>query len=193
MQVTSTGLLYADIGSSSFKKQQPIACSTLELDDNHVEYAQLNHNVVLKTPVQSSTNVVNNELSGKLTFNSLWVHVCASLSLDNFMPLCMHAADDNLSIDLDKLLIQLRPQVSPKWYQFGEVAGMDKEVLDNYAQNCAPDDCIIEVLDYWLRNYTDSEAPTWREVAEILKKINLHQLAYDIEQVYTTGMKLQVL
>ena len=99
----------------------------------------------------------------------------------------MHAADDNLSIDLDKLLIQLKPQVSPKWYQFGEAARIEKEVLDNYARNCAADDCIIEVLDYWLRNHTDSEAPTWREVAKILKRIDLHQLAHDIEQVYTTG------
>lgn len=82
-------------------------------------------------------------------------------------------------------MIQLRPQVSPKWYQFGEAARIEKEVLDNYARNCAPEDCIIEVLDYWLRNHT--EAPTWREVAEILKRINLHQLAFDIEKVYTTG------
>ena len=105
------------------------------------------------------------------------MHVYDSLILDY--------ADGNLTIDLDKLLIQLRLQVSPKWYQFGEAAGIEKEVLDNYARNCSPKDCIIEVFDYWLRNH--NEVPTWREVAEILKMINLHQLAFDIEQVYTTG------
>ena len=69
MQVTtSTGLIYADIRPSSFKKRQPIASSTLELDDNRVKYAQLNHNVIHKAPVQTSPNMVNNELSGELIY-----------------------------------------------------------------------------------------------------------------------------
>lgn len=94
--------------------------------------------------------------------------------------------DDDLSIDLDKLLIQLRPLVGSKWYQFGEAVGINKEVLDKYAKNCLPEDCIIEVLDYWIRNH-DVGQLTWRDVARVLRAIGLRQLAGDIESVYSTG------
>ena len=96
--------------------------------------------------------------------------------------------DHNLQIDninLDNLLIQLKAQVSSKWYQFGAAAGIDKEVLDNYVKNCSPDECIIEIFDYWLRNYKGKIS--WHDVAAILRAINLQQLAFDIEQVYVTG------
>ena len=83
------------------------------------------------------------------------------------------------------MLIQLRKHVTSKWYEFGEAAGIKREVLDNFADNCAPDDCIIEMLDFWLRNYKGN--PTWRDIANILKLINLQKLALDIEQVYITG------
>ena len=94
-------------------------------------------------------------------------------------------ADDDLEFNLDALLVQLREQVTPKWYQFGLTAGVKEEVLDNFAKNCTPDNCIVEMLDHWLRNY--KEKPTWRRVINILKAINLQQLAVDIEQVYITG------
>ena len=100
--------------------------------------------------------------------------------------LISYRADNNLhEINLDALLIQLRKHVTSKWYEFGEAAGIKREVLDNFAENCTPDDCIIEMLDFWLRNYKGN--PTWRDVGNILKAINLRQLAVDIEQVYTTG------
>ena len=92
------------------------------------------------------------------------------------------------NIDLDNLLIQLKAHVFSKWYQFGEVAGIDKRVLDNYAKNCSPDECIVEMLDYWLRSFTGRV--TWHDVAAILRAINLQQLAFDIEQVYVTGKVL---
>ena len=95
-----------------------------------------------------------------------------------------------VSIDLDTLLIQLRPQVGPKWYQFGEAAGIERKVLDKYASDCAPEECIVEVLDYWLRNCTTR--PTWKGIAWILKAINLQQLAFDIERVYSTGITVTV-
>lgn len=61
---------------------------------------------------------------------------------------------------------------------------MDKEMLNKYREY--PDDqCIIEVLDFWLRIHTGQ--PTWRELAEILRKIELQRLAHDIERVYETG------
>ena len=89
------------------------------------------------------------------------------------------------SVNLDNLLIQLRPQISAKWYQFGEAAGIKKEVLDNFSKNCAPNDCIIEMLDYWLRN--SAKQPTWNDVAGILKLMNHSHLVSAIERVYLTG------
>ena len=81
--------------------------------------------------------------------------------------------------------MQLRPQVTCKWYQFGEAAGIEKEVLDECAKTCSPEDCIVEMLDYWLRNSVHQ--PTWNDVVEVLKAIKLPQLAHDIENIYTTG------
>ena len=160
--------MYADIGPSSTKK--PNISSTLQLDDNHVEYARLNHN--LNMPV--TTN-------GMLT--KYGIIVVTYTSLHNIIL-------EPISIDLDTLLIQLRPQVGPKWYQFGEAAGIEKEVLDKYASNCAPEECIVEVLDYWLRNCTTR--PTWKGIARILKAINLQKLAFDIERVYSTGITVHI-
>ena len=82
-------------------------------------------------------------------------------------------------------MIQLRPQVTPVWYQFGEAAGIEKEVLNDFAKQCSPEDCIMEMLDYWLRKHT--QQPTWTDVAKILNIIHLPQLALQIENVYITG------
>lgn len=90
-----------------------------------------------------------------------------------------------MKINLDNLLFQLRPQLTPKWYQFGLACGISSEVLDNYSRSCAPDDCIIEMLDYWLRNRIGE--PTWRDVAKNLRAIDLCNLANNIEMVYSTG------
>ena len=94
--------------------------------------------------------------------------------------------DDYPSVNLDNLLIQLRPQVTSKWYQFGEAVGIEKEALDKCAEQLSPEDCIVEMLDYWLRNCV--ETPTWKDVAKVLKAINLTKLGLDIERVYTTGI-----
>ena len=85
---------------------------------------------------------------------------------------------------MDSLLIQLRSEVTPKWYQFGEAMGVGKEVLDKCIKYPS-EESLIEVLDNWLRNHAGQ--PTWREVAEALKGIGLQQLAFDIEKVYNTG------
>ena len=39
------------------------------------------------------------------------------------------------------------------------------------------------MLDYWLK-YFDDEKLTWKDVATALRDINLHELAYHIEQEY---------
>ena len=83
-------------------------------------------------------------------------------------------------------MIQLRPQAPAKWYQFGEAVKIDKEVLDNFSKSCSQDDCLVETCDYWLRQH--EEPPTWRDIAGILRIIDLPQLALDIEMVYTTGI-----
>ena len=97
----------------------------------------------------------------------------------------VHYIYTEMEVNLDNVLIQLRPQVSTKWYEFGKAAGVDKTVLDNFAKECAPEDCIVETLDHWLRRCEDK--PTWSDIAKILKMINLPVLASDIENVYTTG------
>lgn len=83
-------------------------------------------------------------------------------------------------------MIQLKKQVDPKWYQFGEEAGVEKDVLDRIAEQCHPDECIVEVFDHWLRKNVNP--PTWKTVADILKAINLTELGLEIEKVYTTGI-----
>ena len=109
------------------------------------------------------------------------------------IPVCVHCyatvpnidTDDSLDVNLDNLLIQLRPQVTTKWFHFGQAAGIDKEMLESFAKQCSLEDSIMEMLDYWLRHC--KEVPTWRDIAEILKKISLPKLAHDIEGVYRTG------
>ena len=44
----------------------------------------------------------------------------------------------------------------------------------------------MEILDQWLRNFPGR--PTWRDVANALRGIGLHQLANDIEMAHETGM-----
>ena len=45
----------------------------------------------------------------------------------------------------------------------------------------------MEVLDQWLRNFPGR--PTWRDVANALRRIGFQQLANDIEMVYETGIE----
>ena len=105
---------------------------------------------------------------------------------------CFHTASldrlfthaDN-TLNLDCLLIQIQAEITPNWYEFGEALGLEKKVLDKCAQY-PPEQSIIEVCDHWLRDH--SGQPTWREVANALKRINFQQLAFDIEKVYATGI-----
>ena len=99
----------------------------------------------------------------------------------------VHDKQDKLdrNINLDMLLIQLKPQVTPKWYQFGLAVGIAKEVMDKYS-DYPDEECLVEVLDHWLRNH-ESNKLTWKEVAEVLREIDLHQLADDLTKSYDTG------
>ena len=89
--------------------------------------------------------------------------------------------DENLN--LDSLLIQLRVEVTPKWHEFGVEIGVSQYLLDQYSSYPA-DERLIEVLNYWLSN---QQNPTWRDVAKVLRNIELHELAEGIMNVYETG------
>jgi hypothetical protein len=87
---------------------------------------------------------------------------------------------------LDSLLIQIQADITPKWYEFGEAIGVEKEALDKWTQY-PPEQNIIEVCDHWLRNCGGHDQCSWIKVAEALKKVGFQQLASDIEKVYRTG------
>ena len=99
------------------------------------------------------------------------------------------------SLDLDNLLVQLQNVPSSKWYQLGECLGVPAESLNKITNSfpSAPDQCKIEMLDFWLRNRTSEGQATWREVAEALTRIQEHKLANELTGVYTTGEYAQLL
>jgi hypothetical protein len=86
-------------------------------------------------------------------------------------------------------LIQIRHEVTPKWYQFGVAIGINKETLDEFS-NFPPEECIVEVSDLWLRN--SRRALTWRDVANALKECGHYNLAEKILKVHKTGAWLSV-
>ena len=92
--------------------------------------------------------------------------------------------DQDDSLNLDTLLIQVQGAVTSRWYQLGEALEVNKDVLDK-CSNYPPEESIVEILDQWLRNFPGR--PTWRDVANALRKFGLQQLANDIEMVYETG------
>lgn len=84
------------------------------------------------------------------------------------------------------MLIQLQQVDITKWHQLGEALGIPKRRLNDitFHHSAEPDQCKVEVLDYWLRNRT---RPTWREVADALTQIHESELANSLREVYTTG------
>ena len=87
-------------------------------------------------------------------------------------------------LNLDNLLIQIKQNATQMWYQLGEALGIEKKILEKFT-TCSPEESIIEMLDYWLRNH--SGQPTWKEVANALRKIHLYKSASGIEMIYKTG------
>ena len=88
-------------------------------------------------------------------------------------------------MNLDMLLIQLRPQAASKWYSLGLALGEEKESMDKYSDH--PDEaCLVEILDSWLRNHKGK--PTWKEIAKALDDVGLHELATDLLRSYETGI-----
>ena len=77
-------------------------------------------------------------------------------------------------VDLHSLLILLKEELAPKWYDFGLIVGVPQDLMDSYS-GYPPDQCLTEVLDYWLRHHTGKVK--WIEVADALKAVELNQLA----------------
>ena len=107
-----------------------------------------------------------------------------------YYPVPLHINIADRSLDLDSLLIQLKPAVTDQWYQFGEAIGVKKDLLDKCAQY-SPEENMVEILDNWLRNHEGQ--PTWKEVADGLDKIGLCSLAADIRNVYKTGVYIIII
>ena len=93
------------------------------------------------------------------------------------------------TLNLDNLLIQIREEVTPKWYQFGLAIGINKETLNQFS-NFTPEECIVEITDLWLR--TNETTVIWRDVANALKEIGCYRLAEKILKIYKTGDKFNV-
>lgn len=80
-------------------------------------------------------------------------------------------------MDLDNLLNQIGSEVASKWYQLGIAVGISEEMLDE-CSNHTPQEAVVEVLDYWIRNHK----PSWENVAEALNEIGFHELANSLCQ-----------
>ena len=89
-------------------------------------------------------------------------------------------------LDLDSLLIKLHGNVNAQWYQFGLAIGVPREFLDKL-NGCPEEQCLVELLDHWLRNHPDQ--PTWKELADAMEDISDYQLANSIRKVYDLAGK----
>ena len=82
------------------------------------------------------------------------------------------------------LLILLKEELTPRWYELGLVVGVPKDVMDGYL-GYPTDQCLMELLDYWLRHHPGQL--TWREVVQALREMKLYQLAEEALQISKTG------
>ena len=65
--------------------------------------------------------------------------------------------------------------MNPKWQKFGELLGMDEDLLDEiYTNHVMDEECLRDMLGMW---FNKSENPTWRAVTDTLRKIGEGQLA----------------
>ena len=76
--------------------------------------------------------------------------------------------DCSVPLDLNNLLHQIGTEVASKWYQLGIAVGISEEMLDE-CSNRTPEEAVVEVLDYWIRNHK----PSWEDVAETLNEVGL--------------------
>ena len=89
-------------------------------------------------------------------------------------------------LNLESLLIKLRGKVNDRWYQFGMAIGIPLAFLKKL-EGYPNEDCILEIVDYWLRNHPDQ--PTWKEIADAIEEIQDYDLAQSIKGVYELACK----
>ena len=119
-------------------------------------------------------------------YNHLGCYIEQILSKAGVMNVAGTKADwPNETINLNSLLLQIRDEVTPHWYAFGVSVGVPREIMDSW-NDYPPDQCIVEVLDYWLAHY--HRPLTWVNVVHVLKEIKLHSLARNIIQTCIQGM-----
>ena len=85
--------------------------------------------------------------------------------------------DSSLPLDLNYLLDQIGEEVASEWYQLGRAVGIREEMLDE-CSNRSPQEAVVEVLDYWIRNHN----PSWEDVPEMLNEVGLCELANSFRQ-----------
>ena len=73
-------------------------------------------------------------------------------------------------ITLSSLLQKFKDDITSQWYQFGLELRVPKDILDQL-NSYSDEDCIVEILDYWLRHHPGN--PTWQEVVEAKKQAKL--------------------
>ena len=93
---------------------------------------------------------------------------------------------------MNSLLVQLGP-VSHLYQQFGSVAGLSPDQLDEIVSNKTSSYAgLTEVCDLWLHKCRkEKSTPTWRAVAEMLALIGEGRLSNDLLQVYSAGKILR--
>ena len=85
----------------------------------------------------------------------------------------------NIVSHLDELLLKLsHSQVSPKWRQFGFAVRVPVETLDELSSYREEERRLSEIANYWMKQHQGRL--TWREVARIMKEIDLNDLAGEI-------------
>ena len=90
-------------------------------------------------------------------------------------------------LTVDELLLKLCSQVSPKWRQFGFALRIPTETL-NELSSYQEEDRLSEIANYWMKQHQGQL--TWREVAQIMKEIDLNDLA---EEILSDGAGIQTL
>ena len=151
-------IIYTDVGPNTpMVTQQNF---TFLLDDC-VQYEEIRHNAE-----PTVCGAPTSDVSG--SYIDITTHNYTGLSI----------------VNLDLLLILLKEEITPRWYEFGLVVGVPKEVMDSYSGHPS-DQCLIELLDYWLRHHPGQL--TWREVAQALREIEFYQLAEKALQISTIG------
>ena len=89
-------------------------------------------------------------------------------------------------VNLKQLLEKLQGRVSKQWYQLGLTLGLPMDVLEGF-NLYSEDDCLSEVLDYWLKHHPTGK-PTWQEITDAQKKVEMFNIEQDTGVSTATAM-----